>query len=206
MDSKLNVGWDLDGVLQDSAQLFRVMMYNTFGTWDFKGKDEAGNERFKYEIEGVSNTKVWNVIKKVMLEYQHECQPFVDSIYALTMCANPPDPVHIITARPKEALEPTVEWCDRYIPVPHVIWFVDPPKNDDADSKNAKTRDVIDLGLTHFVEDRFKYASELAKECPDIEKVFLINKPYNKGRRTAEKVMRVDTPFEIMAHLGRDIR
>lgn len=204
--AKLNVGWDLDGCLINTSDMFRAMLYNKYGTKDLKKTDAAGHERFKFEVEGVSDQKVWNVIHKVLDEYQEFCPPFVDSMYTLhRLYEVQQTPVHVITARPDSCADATREWLDTYIGVPYVLWVVDPPKNDKALATNVKTEDVNDLGLTHYIEDRFKYASQLAKECPNLEKVYLINKPYNVGRRTAEKVQRIDSALEILEDLKIEI-
>lgn len=194
----MNVGFDLDGVLQDSGQLFQIMMRKNFGTNDFKGKDDAGNERFSYHVDGISNQRIWNTIHDVLKNYQQYAKPCIHIMYPLMwIVERQKKPLQIISARPDDVWDETIEWLERYIPVPFVLHFVAPPRNNHGGTKNDL---IVDLGLTHFVEDRFKYASEIAQLEP-IQNVFLVNRSYNKGRRVANKVIRIDYVDELIRHL-----
>jgi len=194
------IGFDFDGVIQNSNMVFKVLMYNTFGTMDFKSYDGAGNERFKYEIEGVSTTKIWNVIHKSMREYQPLMEPIAGAPDLLrTVYAQSLQPIEIITARPDDVREATEEWLKTHIKVPCNVHIVPPPKNGDG-VKNAKVDIIWNLELDAFVEDRFKYASKIAQGCENIQHMFLLNKPYNMGRRVAGKVHRIDSLYELIPY------
>jgi uncharacterized HAD superfamily protein len=194
----MNIGFDLDGVLQDSSQLFQVMMKKNFGTTDFKSKDDAGNERFSYHIDGVSNQRIWNTIHDVLKNYQQYAKPCIHIMYPLMwVVENQKKPLQIISARPDDVWDETVAWLNRYIPVPYELYFVAPPKNGRGGTKNDL---IISLGITHFVEDRFKNASEIA-QLDAIQNVFLVNRPYNKGRRVANKVIRISHVDELIRYL-----
>jgi hypothetical protein len=200
----INVGYDLDGVIMDSAILFRAMIYNKFKTYKYNSYDKAGNEKFKWEIEGVSSTKVWNVIHTVLREYQPFCPPFPGAVacVAESFFLNGEKPVHIVTARPKDVEDQTREWLDEHLKdIEYELWIVDPPKNDKTLNQEVKNELVNDLGLTHFVEDRLKYASQIVKGCPSIEKVYLLNRSYNKGRRSPKNVQRIDDITEVVVDI-----
>jgi hypothetical protein len=175
-------------------------MYNTFGTHDIDGKDDAGNIKFKYQIEGVSSTKIWNVIHKALREYQPCAYPIDGAVELLAkVYRNTKEPVPIISARPDDVKSHSKEWLDTYFKVPYDLHFVSPPKNVEA-VFGRKVELINEMKLDAFVEDRFKEASTIAQNCPDLKIQFLLNKPYNKGRRVAGKVVRIDSLYEIQPY------
>lgn len=192
----INVGFDLDGVLVDSNVIFQTLIYKKFKTYNFKLYDDKGNERFTYHINGVERVKLWNCIHDGLLH----CQPFMlptdgmaKTVYKVWNLQNR-EPIVIITARPDDCVTETIAWLNENFPVPYDLHMVEPPKNGMGGKEKNTIVDAFEL--THFVEDRFKYASDIARET-DVEKVFLINKPYNRGRRVSNKVERIDWLSEV---------
>lgn len=198
----LNVGFDMDGVLVDSQPIFQTLIYNKFKTYDMEAKDNKGNILFSYHIDGVPRAEIWELIHEGLKYYQ----PFMSSVNGMKeelefiWLAQEKRPIQIISARPEDCFVETNEWLMRHTPVPYNLYVVDPPKNG-VGEKNVKTDLVNDLKLSHFVEDRFKYASEIAAQCPNIQKVFLLNREYNKGRRVRDKVHRIDHFYQILTNL-----
>jgi hypothetical protein len=198
----MKIGFDFDGVIMNIAPIFRAMIYNTFKTHDYLVYDGKGNELFKYGIEGVSNTKIWNVIHKVMREYQPCASPVAGAVELLhKVYGHSMEPIEIVTARPDDVEEQTRAWIENHFKVPYNLTMVPPPKN--GHEKNAKVGVINELELDAFVEDRFKYASEIAQQCDNIRMMFLLNKSYNTGRRVAGKVIRIDSLYEIMPYFIR---
>ena len=190
----IKIGFDLDGVLCNSSVVFRTLIYKEYGTYDFRDIDDKGNERFKFRIEGVTDASIWNVIKEALVHYQSFMAPvegavqFVRNLHTLTG-----KPIEIISARPctNEIATETHAWCQYNLQVPYHLTLVNPPENGSKDEDMVKNLIVKQFELEYFVEDRLKYSSQISKvDC--IKKVFLLNRIYNMGRRTAEKVVRVD--------------
>lgn len=197
---KLNVGFDMDGVLVDSQVVFRTLIYNKFRTYDIDARDKAGNILFSYDILGVPRSEIWDLIHEALKYYQ----PFMSPIEYMKeeigyIYETQKKPIQIITARPDDCVDETDAWLKQHMPVPYALFVVNPPKNG-VGEKNVKTDLVNELEISHFVEDRFKYASEIAGET-NVEKVFLLNRPYNKGRRVREKVQRIDFLYQILTNL-----
>jgi len=198
----IKIGWDLDGVIMHTQPMFRAMIYNRFKTYDVDHKDDRGNVLFKYAVEGESDQKVWNVIHEVLRNYQPFCEPVYEAMYVIHEIWHiTHQPLTIITARPKDVERQTHEWLEANLDCDYDLYIVDPPKNGQSPDKNVKSVLVDELELDWFVEDRFKYASQIAKECEGIERIYLLNREYNRGRRTAEKVKRVDNLFVVLSDL-----
>jgi len=56
-----------------------------------------------------------------------------------------------------------------------------------------------ELGLTFVVEDAPHNANDISVNCPDMEVVFLLNKPWNKVFEEFEPIFRVDTWNQVVA-------
>jgi hypothetical protein len=198
----INVGFDMDGVLQDSQVIFKTLLFKKYKTYDMDGFDGKGNMRFAYFIDGVSSHDIWLVILEALTLYQPFMTPLDGmgkAVYKVWELQNK-KPIQIITARPEEVRTETIDWLDQHFPVPYVLHIQPPPMNDV--NKTDKSEIINGLGLTHFVEDRFRNCTEIANGSPCIEKLFLLNKPYNRGRRIGGKVERIDWLSEIHKILG----
>ena len=199
----MNIGFDMDGVLVESGAIFRTLIYNRFNTRDFSKVDVKGNERFSFEIKGISSDSIWKEIHKGLKFYQDYMTPIDGMSKAITKLWKKQNKraIQIISARPKDCIPQSEAWLDTYFPVPYALFVVDPPLNG-AGNHDVKNKLVNQLKLSHFVEDRFKYASEIAQNT-NVEKVFLLNKSYNRGRRVAGNVERIDWLCEIPKILSK---
>ena len=194
----MNIGFDMDGVLVESSVIFRTLIYNKFHRRDFEKIDDKGNVWFSYEISGISSSRIWDCIYNALLNYQQYMLPVDGMAHAITKLWEMQNKrtIQIISARPEDCIPQTAAWLDAHFPVPYALFVVAPPKNGTG-NYDVKNKLVNELGLTHFVEDRLKYASEIARNT-DVKKVFLLNKDYNRGRRVASKVERIDWLNQII--------
>ena len=107
-------------------------------------------------------------------------KPVHGSIPALKRWRAEGNTITFITASAPSTMDANMEWLDKWLGGPYQIWRVN--------SQDGKVKMTEDLGITHFVDDRFKTCNELAEH---LEQVYLMDAPCNRGRIPKANVTRV---------------
>jgi len=172
---KPTVAIDLDGVIADTPNHIESGLIT-------KGYDIVSFEVYNPKIRGMTDNKkaINDVVHDIFTKKNLEVKPY--SLYADTLFReiNIMADIVVLTARRKEYHKQTREWLDHYIPsVPIKIAHV---------KSINKPKYVKDNGILCLVEDRLRTANHAAREGIN---TFLINRKWNAGRPTHEKVVRI---------------
>jgi phosphoglycolate phosphatase-like HAD superfamily hydrolase len=182
------IAFDFDGVICDAYNIFRGHYFDMFGH-NMEPEDE--HERFEFDI--VNNPHFedwwWKEIPVAIAQYQHVAPPTPGSVEALRAFYIKYGEVVIITARePSDAvMQVTKLWCDKVFDFPYEIHFVA--------SSHEKKKEMLRLGIRHYVDDRFKTAVNLSEI---LHTSFLFNRPWNGNRlHGMDNIKRVDTLWQM---------
>lgn len=192
------IAFDFDGVVSDTHHVFRGHFFDRFGV--VIGKEE---EQFNFNfvhLEEHPDYKPWwwDEIPVALTKYQHICPPYRGAIEALDAIRVQFDLpfIQIITAREPSIAVMTVTylWCTQNFTFPFKIDFC---------ATSEEKSEIIDLHeIDYFVDDRLKTANSLA---PKLKVSYLLNRNWNKGRKIATKVKRVNTLWEMKNHMEKRI-
>jgi phosphoglycolate phosphatase-like HAD superfamily hydrolase len=197
---KINIvpAFDLDGVVMDSYEIFRKFFMQKYLV-DI-GYNGSGNHRcFNFMAscpEIKSDKQCEQDVTDALILFHDEILPIPHSIRALQAIWHFFErPLIFITAREfygTMIMDKTRKWLDDYLEgTPYEIHF-----------SYEKVQFLRDHGVTHYVDDRFKYADELA---PNVERYFMINSDWNFGRDPfAGNVTRIDNLLEMFHHILQD--
>ena len=142
--------------------------------------DHVKERGFEIDIPGYTNEGMWKIFDDIIRRYSEFVFPYPGAKEVITRVYDYYKvPVYFCTARKKSNRDVTEAWLEQHIGVPFKVGF--------AGSKH-KARHLQKRGYTMFVEDRLRTANHLAET---MDKVFLINQPWNINRDTAEGVTRV---------------
>lgn len=168
----MKVAIDLDGVIADIFPVIRDIIIQKGKSFEHTG--------YHPEIHGVSNSRdfVAPIIDHV-LSNQMLIKPYNDIMYIHSIDRYL-GPITFVTARRKDFNDETLKWIDRHFP------------NLSYSFINKRSKDKPEFlkkeGFDLFVEDRLRTANKSADLGINI---FLINRYWNLGRYTHEKVIRV---------------
>lgn len=172
----MKIGYDIDGCVVNSAPFFTMDVSKKYGVLPGKLRqfDDDGNELFLFNLpEGFTD---WDGLKNTIADsiaFWHPAMSPVQGaihtiykIYAMTLQS----PV-FLTARDNRTLGPFEEWLKD--PVDFRL-----PYNLTRVEQHADKQHVVEsMGITHYVEDRYRTACELAALGL---RVYLIDAPYNR--------------------------
>lgn len=183
-----NVGFDFDGVISDTYNIFRGHFWDAFdidiGSWQ-------NQRKFMFDAPGIPFEKQWAEIQVAIIKYQQLCPACEGSIEALQNYHNKRErPIYILSARePSSTMEMvTRTWLDKHLKIPYELQLVDMSED--------KRAILIDREIKYYVDDRFKTVNELA-DILDIS--FLFRQPRNFGRTiTKQNIKRVDNLTEML--------
>ena len=124
-----------------------------------------------------------DIANSIKLGVATQAKPMRGSIQALEdWVYNTDNTIVIITASAKSTMDANIEWLHKYLVVPFEIHRV---------AYQEKKSDTCNkLGVTHFVDDRFKTCNDLIRD--GLETTYLYNSTHNEGREPDEGVVRVD--------------
>lgn len=181
MECNVKMGFDLDGVVADSFAQMRKVIKERYGI-------DVPYEPRTFELESsypLSPEQIWDAVIASHGDWEY-IEPitgaleFIEDYYYWSN----EEPLVIITSRGESELGPqTYAWCDKYLP-PYKLYFTD---------GQPKSTLCFKEKVTLFVEDRKKYASELASIGIT---TILLDREYNKG---------LNDPFIIRAKKWKDV-
>ncbi|MCK5517653.1 MAG: hypothetical protein KAI39_12315 [Desulfobulbaceae bacterium] len=171
------IGFDLDGVIADTAESFLRIACSRYGYCSFTREDITN-----FELENCIPIP-GNLVEQIFTEILTDSlaaglQPMAGAVETLTLLAEN-SPVTIITARP--LLQPVLDWIDVFFPA----------KTRDATQviatgdHNDKVRYIHEYGLKYFVDDRAETCMQLAG-ANIIPLVF--SQPWNQNRHNLQSV------------------
>jgi uncharacterized HAD superfamily protein len=180
---------DMDDVLCETARRFLVVIEREFGKrvfyeqlTDFNLEQAAGllpEERAKL-YETVHNPEEILCI-----------EPITEAIDVLRLWAADGYEIGIVTGRPPDTYEPSIEWLSRYKVPHHSFTIVD--KYGRFHAQNTIGLTLSELAGRQFccaVEDSLPMAQFLAKEMK--VPVALLNRPWNRGENGYPIIARCD--------------
>ncbi len=167
----MKIAFDLDGVVMNTHEVIFELLEADYNY------DRNNQKEYAINIPGVENSS--EIIKNILLENTKHIRPYKNANFWIKQIYYKlKKPFIFITARDKELKEVTDEWVKKWIYAPHSIIY----------TTNSMKKLIIEkLGITHFVEDRFRNALEISEIC----KVYLVNQPWNTGRIPFFNVKRI---------------
>jgi uncharacterized HAD superfamily protein len=188
----MKIGFDFDGVICDTHHIYRGHFFDCFGH-----VCEQPHNQKQYTFDIIDNEFYepdwWREIPVAIVKYQHICPPFPGAIEALKAFADSIDEICIVTAREDSdaVRQVTNLWCHQNFDFAFDIHYVGTPEDKDETLQR--------LGITHFVDDRFKTAVHIAEF---INTSFILNQPWNRRRdKVPGNVIRIDSLWEMKALL-----
>jgi uncharacterized HAD superfamily protein len=175
MGYKMNLGFDLDGVLYP----WQDVVYNDYIT---QGKTGADFRQFwKYEVPSYSKEHQKNMMLNISYIERRVPDP---AIVAMLDRLSIENDIFYITARPPELRLTTYQYLKRYsFPSPENLFLAE---------NHSKISGIRSLDIDVMTEDSSFYASELKRYC----KVFLVTTLYNDDYIDAD-ITRVKNVLEI---------
>jgi uncharacterized HAD superfamily protein len=171
------IGFDLDGVIADTAESFLRIACSKYGYCSFTREDITN-----FELENcipIPRQLVEQIFTEILTDsLATGLQPMEGAVETLTFLAES-SPITIITARP--ILQPVLDWIDVFFPA----------KTRDATQviatgdHNDKVRYIHEHGLKYFVDDRAETCMQLA-DANIIPLVF--SQPWNQNRHNLQSV------------------
>ncbi|RLD16219.1 MAG: hypothetical protein DRI36_06005 [Caldiserica bacterium] len=178
------IGIDIDGVLTDTANVFLDYVYRIYGK---RYTVSQITDYFFEEVLDLSIEEVNRIWEEIFRDNIWENLPPIDGAVEVVQELQRKYPIYIITARPEIALEGTKKWLENYgIKYEKLIIA-------NLDTKVGFMRKE-NINLTYFIEDRWEFAVEFAKEGIF---VFLLNQPWNIKKGDFPGVRRVNNWKEI---------
>lgn len=182
------IGFDLDGVLARTDILFNAW-FHIHHKWDVIPTPEYLN-KFDYACPADKTGKwIADEIGNCLTYWWDKIMPYHRNLLALKeiYLAGLQKEMFIVTARAPKTEKSTLAWCDLWIDVPHMVKTVG--------FHTGKLPTLMAMGIDCYVDDRYKTVQELAKG--NMPYVFLLNQPWNAGRKTHMGVRRVNDLFDM---------
>jgi len=182
---KVKPAFDLDGTLAQTWRYLRETMLAKFCV------DIYPQLQHHCVVPGYDGSIIGNAIYKVIGNAAENIPPYPDTIETLNRIYEVTStPTIIITARNnniRKIRKATERWCKTHLQTPYELHMV---------PTDQKQKLILDLEITLWCDDRLKVANEVAK-CDHI-RVFLINRIWNMGRETNDRVRRIDFLKEVL--------
>lgn len=171
------IGFDLDGVIADTAEAFIRLACQEFNYCSFRLEDITS-----FEVEDCLNIPT-PLVEQIFYSILKDSlgtglQPMSGAVQTITNMAEQAK-VTIITARPLH--QPVADWLDHFFPARtcEQITLVAMGNHDD------KTRYIREHQLRYFVDDRVETCLQLAEN--DITPI-VYSQPWNQGRHNLQQV------------------
>jgi len=171
------IGFDLDGVIADTAESFLRIACSKYGYCSFTREDITN-----FELENcipVPHDLVYEIFTEILTDsLATGLKPMKGAVETLTLLAEN-SPITIITARP--ILQPVLDWIDAFFPAE----TRDATRVIATGDHNDKIRYIHEHGLKYFVDDRAETCIQLASAniIP-----FVFSQPWNQNRHNLQSV------------------
>ena len=171
------IGFDLDGVIADTAETFLRLACFRYGYCSFTCEDITN-----FELEDcipIPRDLVDKIFTEILTNsLATELKPMKGAVETLTLLAQK-STVTVITARP--LLPPVLDWIDVFFPAEtrEAIKVIA------TGDHNDKVRHIHEHGLKYFVDDRAETCMQLAS-ADIIPLVF--SQPWNQNRHNLQSV------------------
>lgn len=171
------IGFDLDGVIADTAETFLRLACSRYGYCSFTSKDITN-----FELEDcipIPRDLVDQIFTEILTDsLATELKPMKGAVETLSLLAEK-STVTIITARP--LLPPVLDWIDVFFPAR----TRDAMKVIATGDHNDKVRHIHEHGLKYFVDDRAETCMQLASAgiTP-----LVFSQPWNQNRHNLQTV------------------
>ncbi len=120
-------------------------------------------------------------------EYFQTLPPYLNNIRALKQLMLDGHELHLVTHRPREVEDITIDWLEQFGLIPTTVTL-----------HEDKALVASHLGLERFIEDYVPNANKLTEV---VKHSYLINQPYNINEPVKSGVLRVDSVNEVRARL-----
>ena len=171
------IGFDLDGVIADTAETFLRLACSRFGYCSFTREDITN-----FELEDcipIPHDLEDQIFTEILTDsLATELKPMKGAVETLSLLAEK-STVTIITARP--LLPPVLDWIDIFFPAR----TRDAMKVIATGDHNDKVRHIHEHGLKYFVDDRAETCMQLASAgiTP-----LVFSQPWNQNRHNLQTV------------------
>lgn len=169
------IGFDLDDVLLDFRETLHVYHNNNYGT-NYK------REQFKEALEEMWNCTIEESKKRVFNFYQssehRNAEPINGAVEKIKKLKQH-HILHVVTARPEELKNITLEWLDKYFPQTFDgIHFTNQYQYHEKGPIRTKGEVCKELGIEFFVDDSLCNVNDIANfGIPAL----LFDGPWNQG-------------------------
>ncbi len=180
-----NIGIDIDGVILDTVEVYLNYIERVTGKkycqediteYLFENCVDITEEEMSMALGKMIEDDIWGEI------------PFYPEALKSLRHIGTKKNLYIKTSRPEVARESTLQWIKEHdIPVRRAVFT-------DMESKLSYIKDE-NIKLDCFVEDRFKFALEVAG---DGVKVLLVDRPWNKKYKLENGIVRVKNWNQIL--------
>ncbi|WP_457578076.1 5' nucleotidase, NT5C type [Desulfomarina sp.] len=171
-------GFDLDGVIADTAETFLRLACEKYGHCSFTREDITS-----FDLENCIAIEQ-SLVEKIFTDILEDSlstglTPMEGAVETLTMLAGVTEEITIITARSLE--QPVLDWIDVFFPARtrDAIRVIATGDHDD------KTRYIHDRKLQYFIDDRAETCMQLA--TAGITPV-VFEQPWNRNRHNLRSV------------------
>lgn len=195
-----DTAFDLDGVIMDSIDIFRMHFWDVYGV--DMGEPKNHHRQFNFvemDAHGIGYETFGPEIPVALAKYHHIIPPVEHSIEALeTWHHGMGEEILFVTARePSHPVkQATHKWLRKHLDLPYEVIFVE--------SSTDKKQVLKDRGIKYFVDDRYRTCHALA---PQLTMMFMFNQPWNTGRpATATNIKRISSLNEMVMILGQKKR
>jgi len=191
---KNKIAFDLDGVISDTYSVYRLEFIKLYNI-DIAKHPKYKITTYKIFLPNVSDKDISYTIFKVITQYWEEIHPYPDAVEALNLFYNYyKKPIEIVTARKysrqEEVCDATYAWLNKNFPnIKFNVCFA---------GHDEKTKFLKENKFNIFVEDRLRNANRISNQ---IDKVYLINRMWNLGRRENDNVERVKSLKEAIGKI-----
>lgn len=191
------IGYDIDGCVLNSSPFFIKALMDKYDIHDIRHKDKNGHETFYFDLK-VPSEEVSEIINYTIVKYHHimkEVFGAKDSIRHIWSVIGD-KPIFLTARKDYYGLMDNCfhNWMQHNeMLMPYIYKRVNRHRD--------KIEAVKELGLTHYVEDRYKNAHDLA---PWLKKVYLLDTDYNDRPLMAYNIQRVYHWTEIVEDYVND--
>jgi uncharacterized HAD superfamily protein len=186
------IGYDIDGCIVNSAPYFEMALMIHFDTTEIRHRDKDGNETFYFEIPGADPEDVAEIINYTIVKYHHAFREVQGAKHAIRYieCVGGGIPIYLTARKDYGGMVDKCwhDWVDsNMLPALYIYKRIT--------EHAGKPLEIERLGITHYVEDRYKNAHQVAEVC---EKVYLLDTSYNDRPLKADNIQRVSDWGQII--------
>jgi uncharacterized HAD superfamily protein len=189
------ISLDIDGVVADSYSLIRTAIRYSYGL----NIDRIVNS-YHIRIPDIP-INIGGLFEDLILSHSNAIEPYPEAIKACHLLLNNIDyPIIFLTARRISGLENTKRWLKEKLLLPKDSFSVIIKESD------KKSDYLKKAGISCFIEDRLRTVNQLS-DLESMNKIYLINRRWNIGRETRDKIIRKNNLLEcIIDYLKGDMR